>query len=59
MSDICPICGGKLGSEVLLNNPPMRGRKCKKCGRIEDVPKDTIIRQPKNGYRWKEPWSIY
>ena len=59
MSNICPICGGELAKEILYNNPPMRGRKCKKCGRVEDVPKEMEIRRPKNGYRWKEPWSMY
>ena len=47
MRDICPICGGKLGKEIWLRNPPNRSRKCTKCGRVEDVPRDEITVHPR------------
>lgn len=52
--DNCPICGGKLGPEIMLLNPPNRGRKCKKCGRVDETPKHKYIRHSKNGYKWSE-----
>lgn len=37
MTDICPICGGEFNREIWLVNPPIRGMKCSKCGRVEEV----------------------
>lgn len=59
MTDVCPICEGKLGKRIILTNPPLRGRKCEKCGRVEDVPRELITRSPKNQLKWGETWSTY
>lgn len=50
-SDICPICGGVLGKEIWLNNPPNRGKKCTKCGRVDEIPREEITIHPRNGYK--------
>ena len=55
MRDICPICGGKLGPEIVLQNPPTRGKKCKNCGRIEEIPIEEHSYRPCNGYKPGNP----
>ena len=51
MTDVCPICGGKLGTEIWMINPPIRGRKCKSCGRVEEIfSREEITRHPSNDY---------
>ena len=53
MSDICLICGGKLGAEIWMINPPIRGMKCLKCGRVEEVFRDEAKSHPRTNHRGK------
>ena len=55
MRDICPICGSKLSKEVCLNNPPNRGMKCTKCGRVEEIPREEHRYHPHNGWKPGNP----
>ena len=47
MREFCPICGGKLGEEIWMQNPPNRGKKCKQCGRLEEVPREEMKQHPR------------
>lgn len=48
MIDICPICGSQLSKEIWLMNPPTRGLKCTKCGRVEETFGDAHLSHPRN-----------
>lgn len=57
--NICPICGGELSKEVYFQNPPNRSRKCTKCGRMNEMPREKVFRRPRNGYNRGAEWSTY
>lgn len=51
MTDICPICGGKLEREIWLENPPVRGLKCEKCGRVEEIFRKDMKTHPRTDHK--------
>ena len=51
MTDICPICGGEFKKEIWLENPPVRGMKCGKCGRVEEVFREDGKKHPRNNHK--------
>lgn len=51
MTDICPICGGEFKREIWLENPPIRGMKCGKCGRVEEVFLKDGKKHPRNNHK--------